>query len=102
MSLQSIPPILCTIMAFAILSLVPGAAAAQVAGDLPTAPGLHRLNLQRPGEPTIGYAISIPASYSPSRPVPLILALHFGVGGGSANGAGGDVVQYIIGPGLAE
>jgi predicted peptidase len=76
--------------------------AAQAASAPPAlAPGLHRLSFQRPDGPPIGYTISIPASYSPSTPVPLILALHFGVGGGSAAGAGGDVVEILIGPALA-
>ena len=89
----------CTMTA--ILSLIPVAVSAQAAGNLPVlAPGLHRLTLMRPGEPTISYAISIPAGYFPSRPVPLILALHFGVGGGDATGAGGDVVEILIGPAL--
>src|SRR5258706_15135474 len=94
---------LCAITAFALLSALPIGAAAQGAGDPPVlAPGLHELTLARAGEPAIGYAISIPPTYSPSTPVPLILALHFGVGGGDAAGAGGDVVQILIGPALAE
>jgi predicted peptidase len=94
---------LCTIMAYAILSLLPIGVAAQVAGDPPVlTPGLHDLKLPRADEPAIRYAISIPANYSPSTPVPLILALHFGVGSGDAAGAGGDVVKILIGPALAE
>jgi len=50
----------------------------------------------------VRYAISIPRNYSPSTPVPLVLALHVGVGGGDAAGAGGDVVRILIGPALAE
>jgi predicted peptidase len=93
---------LCTIMAYAILSLLPIGAAAQVAGDPPVlTPGLHSLTLPRSDEPTIRYAISIPADYSPSTPVPLILALHFGVGGADPAGAGGDILQILIGPALA-
>jgi predicted peptidase len=103
MSLESIRRILCTIMAYAILSLLPIGAAAQVVDDPPAlTPGLHHLKLPRTDEPAIGYAIVIPGRYSPSTPVPLILALHFGVGGGDAAGAGGDVVQILIGPALAE
>jgi predicted peptidase len=98
MSVQRNRRILLAIMAFAVLSMSPAGAAAQ--GDLPLAPGLHHLELARPGESTIGYALSIPPAYSPSTPVPLILALHFGVGGGSATGAGGDVVEILIGPAL--
>ncbi len=48
------------------------------------------------------YAISIPRNYSRSTPVPLILALHFGVGGGDATGAGLDVVRILVGPALAQ
>ena len=47
-------------------------------------------------------AISIPDNYSPRAHVPLILALHFGVGNGSAAGAGRDVVEILIGPALEE
>jgi predicted peptidase len=105
MSLESIRRIctLCTIVACAILSLFPIGAAAKVLGDPPVVtPGLHLLTLPRAGEPAIRYAISIPRNYFPSTPVPLILALHFGVGGGDAAGAGRDVVQILIGPALAE
>jgi predicted peptidase len=90
-----------TITAYAILSLLPTGLAGQVVDD-PHTPGLHYLKLPRTDQPTIRYAISIPDSYSPSTPVPLILALHFGVRGGDATGAGGDVVQILIGPALAE
>jgi predicted peptidase len=93
---------LCTIVAYAILSLLPVGAAAQVAADPRVfIPGLHDLELLRADEPPIRYAISIPAHYSPSTPVPLILALHYGVRGGDTAGAGGDVVQTLIGPALA-
>jgi predicted peptidase len=95
--------LLFTIMAYAILSLWPIGATAQV-GDLPvlTTPGLRYLTLPRRDEPSVHYAIDIPANYSPSTPVPLILGLHFGVRGGDALGAGRDVVRILIGPGLAE
>ena len=105
MSLESIRRIfrLCTIVAYAIPSLLPIGAAAQVAGDPPAlAPGLHHLTLPRTDGPAIDYAIFVPDNYSRSTPVPLILALHFGVGGGNAAGAGGSVVQILIGPALAE
>ena len=92
-----------TIMAYVILFLFPIGVAAQVVRDPAVlTPGLHNLELPRTDEPAIRYAISIPRNYSPSTPVPLILALHFGVQGGSAAGAGRDVVQILIGPALAE
>ena len=91
-----------TIMVCVILPLLPASASAQVSAAPPATPGLHRLMFQRDGAPTVGYAILIPANYSPSKPVPLILALHFGVGAGDAAGAGGDMVEILIGPALAQ
>jgi predicted peptidase len=92
---------LCAIAAFALLSVSPNGAAAQGAGDPAVlAPGLHEVTLARAGEPAIGYAISIPSTYSRSTPVPLILALHFGVGDRDATGVGADVVKGLIGPAL--
>jgi predicted peptidase len=94
---------LFTIAAYAILSLWPIGAAAQV-GDIPvlTTPGLRNLTLLRRDAPPIHYAIDIPANYSPATPVPLVLALHFGVRGGDALGAGRDVLKILVGPALAE
>jgi len=97
--------LLFTIMAFALPSVLPIGAAAQGAGNPPVfTPGLHELTLTRAGEPGIGYAISIPPSYSPfpSTPVPLILALHYGIGNGDSTGVGADLVKGIIGPALKE
>jgi predicted peptidase len=92
---------LCTIMAFALVSVLPIGAAAQGIGDPPVlAPGLHELTLARAGEPGIGYALSIPPTYSPSRPAPLILALHYGIGNGDSSGVGADLVQGLVGPAL--
>ena len=96
---------LFTIMAFALPSLLPIGAAAQGVGNPPVfTPGLHELTLTRAGEPGIGYAISIPPSYSPfsSTPAPLILALHYGIGNGDSTGVGADLVKGIIGPALKE
>ena len=90
-------------MGFAISILLPIGVFAQAVADSPVlTPGLHSLSLPRANEPTIHYTISIPRNYSPSARVPLILALHFGVQGGSSAGAGRDVVQILIGPALAE
>src|SRR6266550_2787359 len=98
--LRRISP-LCMIMACAILSLLPISAAAQVADDpAERVPGLQDLELSRPDEPTIRYAISIPRTYSALTPAPLILALHFGVRGRDAAGAGASVMRTLIGPAL--
>src|SRR5215471_7861038 len=87
------------IMAFALVSVSPIGAAAQGAGNLPVLdPGLHELRLARAGEPEISYAISIPPSYSPSTPAPLILALHYGIGNRDSTGVGIDLVKGIVGP----
>ena len=103
MSLESNRRVFSAILACAVLSLSPIAASAQVSGNTPTlAPGLHRLTLMRTDGPPVGYTLFIPPTYSSSSPAPLILALHFGVGGGDAAGAGGDVVQILIGPALSE
>jgi predicted peptidase len=113
MSVDSISRLVCfrricrpctvAIMALTTQFLLPHTAAAQAAGDSPVlTPGLHRLSLPRANESEVRYAISIPRNYSPSTPVPLILALHFGVGGGDATGAGGELVQILINPALAE
>jgi predicted peptidase len=92
-----------TIMAFVLLSVLPIGAAAQGRGNPPIlAPGLHELTLARAGEPGIGYAISIPPSYTPSSPTPLILALHYGIGNRDSTGVGADLVKGLIGPALQE
>lgn len=88
---------------FATIASLAVSAFAQTPGDSAAlAPGLHSLSLTRTGEPAIHYTLFIPRGYSASTPVPLVLALHFGVRGGDANGAGGDVLQALIGPALAE
>src|ERR1700760_2377184 len=85
----------------AIPAWLPIRAAAQ--GDpAPITLKLYARTLKRTGEPEISYTIAIPPNYSPSTPVPLILALHFGVGDRDATGAGSDVLQGLVGPALAE
>ena len=103
MSLASTRRNVFAMMAGAAVSLLPVRISAQAAAaPAVLGPGVHRLTFQRPGEPAVDYTMSIPPNYSPSTPVPLILALHFGVGGGSATGAGGDVLEILVGPGLAQ
>ena len=92
-----------TIMGLVISILLPIDALAQASVDSPiVTPGLHSRTLVRENQPTVHYAISIPRNYSPSARVPLILALHFGVQGGSSSGVGGQVVEILIGPALKE
>jgi len=66
------------------------------------APGTHNRTLLRGKEPPVHFALSIPAKYSPSKPVPLILALHFGVGGADGAGAGRSVLSILVRPALEE
>ena len=95
--------LLCTLVAWALLSLSPIRAAAQAADDPQIlAPGMYNLMLPRGGEPTVRYALSIPRGYSPTAPVPLILALHFGVRDGESTGAGRALMQSLVAPALAE
>jgi predicted peptidase len=68
---------------------------------MPTS-GLHSLSLQRADAHEVHYSILIPRGYSPSKTVPLVLALHFAVAGGNAAGAGRDLIQILIAPALAE
>jgi predicted peptidase len=94
---------LCAILVYAMLSMLPAGVAAQGAGDAPMPTvGLHALTLPRADGPPIRYAIYIPSTYVLSRPVPLILALHYGVGGQDPDGAGGDMLQILVGPALAQ
>jgi predicted peptidase len=93
--------LLGAIAAGAIPPLVPAGMAAQ-GEPSPITLKLYARTLKRPGEPEISYTIAIPPNYSPSTPVPLILALHFGVGDRDATGAGSDVLQGLVGPALAE
>jgi predicted peptidase len=72
----------------------------QTVSPLPVLPpGLHSQTLLRAGEPAIRYAIFIPATYSPSVRVPLILALHYG---GNPRGAGQGVLEILVRPALAD
>src|SRR5262245_362737 len=61
-------------------------------------PGAHNQTLSFEGK-SIRYAISIPPNYSPSKPVPLVLALHFG---GDPRGAGSSVLNILVRPALQE
>ena len=110
MSLDGVSKLFCfrpicphlTVMALAS-GLLPIPVVAQDTGDSPApTPGLHSLILSRADKPAMHYAISIPPGYSRDTPVPLILALHFGVGGGVGAGAGRDVVRILIGPALGD
>jgi predicted peptidase len=88
-------------LGFAIAGWRPRAVFAQSASaTIPVLkPGIHRGTLRQAGEAPIPYAISIPGNYSPSNPVPLVLALHYG---GDPTGAGLGVLTILVAPALAE
>jgi predicted peptidase len=65
-------------------------------------PGLYTRTLEREAGTSIGYAISVPPTYNRATPVPLVLALHFGVQGGPSLFAGRDLLRILIAPALAE
>ena len=91
------------IAVLAVTSRQPHSVFGQAVSHVPVLlPGLHSLTLLRANEPAIHYAISIPPNYSPSARVPLVLALHFGVGGGNSAGAGRDVLEILVRPALAQ
>ena len=108
LSFWRIPVIICSvtgnttrlwaglILTIAILAPMTEAKSPQVP---PPSSGVHSLTLQRAGGPPIHYAISIPAGYSPSSRVPLVLALHFA---GDPDGAGRAVLEILVRPALAE
>ena len=62
-------------------------------------PKIETRSLERAGEPTIHYSIAVPETYSPDRPVPLVLALHFS---GNPEGAGRSLLEILVAPGLKE
>jgi predicted peptidase len=62
-------------------------------------PGIHLDNFPLSNGLTIRYAISIPKNYSPTNPVPLVLALHYG---GAPNGAAQGVMLTLVHPALAD
>ncbi len=63
------------------------------------APNVDTRSLELPGEAPIWYSISIPENYTPSKPVPLVLALHFG---GDPEGAGRAVLEMLVAPALTD
>ena len=71
----------------------------QVAAVPVRGPGVHDEMFAPPGQPRVRYALSIPRGYSAARPVPLVLALHFG---GNPNGAALGLVNVLVGPALAD
>ena len=57
------------------------------------APTVDTRMLEPAGEPPIYYSIFVPDDYKPSRPAPLVLALHFG---GNPEGAGRAVLEILV------
>ena len=71
--------------------------------DVPVlAPGLYTRTLERDGKPTLGYTIVVPPGYTRATPVPLVLALHFGVQGGPSLNVGRDLVRALVGPAFGD
>jgi predicted peptidase len=62
-------------------------------------PNVDTRSLEPTGEPPIYYSIYEPDNYAPARPVPLILALHFG---GNPEGAGRAILEMLVAQALAE
>jgi predicted peptidase len=64
-----------------------------------TGPVVDTRSLELDGEPPIYYSIWMPADYIPSRPVPLVLALHFG---GNPEGAGRALLEMLVAQALPD
>ncbi len=56
-------------------------------------PNVDTRSLEPAGEPPIYYSISIPDNAAAAKPVPLVLALHFG---GDPEGAGRAVLEILV------
>ena len=101
MTISTCCPLRVALATIVALGALQSSASADV--DVPVlAPGLYTRTLERQGGPAIGYAISVPPTYTRATPAPLVLALHFGVQGGPSLNAGRDVLRLLIAPGLAE
>jgi predicted peptidase len=61
-------------------------------------PGIH-IEILRMNELAVKYVISVPKDYSPSKPAPFVLALHYG---GSPNGAAQGLMLALVQPALGE
>lgn len=84
-----------------VLSVFPAKAMSQTPSpQVPVMePGVYDRLLSLPGAKSLRYALSVPAGYSSSRPVPLVLALHYG---GAPNGAGMGVLRILVGPAFEQ
>jgi predicted peptidase len=67
----------------------------------PASPTLARRTFSAPDGSTMRYGLAVPGDYDPSRPRPLVVALHPGGGGGTPF-YGDDFMRSIFLPGLGE
>lgn len=74
----------------------PGAAAAAAA-----APGIYERSIAGPDGRELRFTLSVPPGYSRERPVPLVLALHFG-GRAFPPFFGRGILEVLVQPALAE
>ena len=88
-----------TVATLIVVVLASDAALAQPRQVRVFQPGIHLDNFPLSNGLTIRYAISIPKNYSPTTPVPLVLALHYG---GAPNGAAQGVLLTLVQPALAD
>jgi poly(3-hydroxybutyrate) depolymerase len=66
----------------------------------PTAPGVHELSFATRGAGMMLYAISIPKTYDPQRPAPLVLVLHSG--GERMRYYGSAFMRLLVEPALGD
>jgi len=81
----------------------PGPVTIPAAGKLPKlAAGTHQETVEVPGVGSVKYTIDIPADDGSGRPVPLVLALHYGYNGSVPDAYTGAGMIDDFRPGLAD
>src|SRR5437868_6367767 len=65
--------------------------------------GLQKLTTTLPTGESLRYSVSVPRSYDPGKPAPLIVALHYGYDGSAPSPfTGGDMIQELVEPALGD
>jgi predicted peptidase len=68
--------------------------------ELPGKPGIYEETLKLKNTTTLRYTLSVPESFSPQQPVPLVIALHYG--GTVTPWYGKEYLSILVEPALRE
>jgi len=74
----------------------------KVVREMPKSPGIYKEILTLKNGERLRYALSIPVGYSEGKPVPLVMALHFGSPIPVPPWYSKPFLSYIVEPGLGE